>query len=146
MPAQAVTPGARWKAILGTFQPALVSLDNVVHLPVTPRLVNPASVLEDDWVATEVTVACRLVKNASQGCFCHHYLMIAQGRQVGLIASAGCAQAVFGNRAEGAGLASRQAVDGLDRGLDQSLRLLCELTDQRVRPPGSPRGGKAGYI
>src|SRR3989442_12128217 len=79
MPTEAVTPGTCRKAVLGALKPALVSLDNVVHFPVTARLINPASILEDDRVATEMAVACRLVKNASQGSLCHQ-LMMAQTR------------------------------------------------------------------
>ena len=50
-------------------------LDDVVHFPVTVSPITPASILEDDRVATEVAVARRLVKNSPQGCFCHQFMM-----------------------------------------------------------------------
>jgi hypothetical protein len=79
MPTQAITSRTCRKTVLGAFYPSLVPLNNMVYFPVTTRRITPASICENDRVATEVAVACRLVKNPSEGYLCH-LLIMAQAR------------------------------------------------------------------
>jgi len=67
MPTQAVTSSTCREAVLGAFWPSFVPLDNVVDFPVTARPITPASIFEDDRIATEVAMACRLVKKCVAG-------------------------------------------------------------------------------
>lgn len=71
VPPQPITSGARRKTVLDVRRAALVSLDNVVNLPMANGFTDPAPVLENNRVAAEVAMARSFVVDRTQGGFSH---------------------------------------------------------------------------
>jgi hypothetical protein len=66
MPSQPVAACARWEAVLGQYAATLVTLDDVVNLPVTREItLSPATFVEVHRVTTKVAVSLSLLPNLS---------------------------------------------------------------------------------
>ena len=71
VPPQAVAGGASRQGVLVRLRSPLASLRYVIDFPVAFGTLCPPSALEDDRIATEVTVAVRLLEDRPERCVPH---------------------------------------------------------------------------
>jgi hypothetical protein len=77
IPTQAIAARARWQAILGRLRPAFITLNDVVHFPVSIWSFAPTAILKLDWVAAKMAVPTCLVVDFPQILFVHNRLSSA---------------------------------------------------------------------